>query len=64
MLTATQPSVTAGEGQPHRQLQRKAQVPTPGVGPHSDLINCVSLLPPGYWSFQITAVASHFLLPS
>lgn len=42
---ATQPSVTAGEGQPHGQLQRKARAPTPGVGPHLLLINCGGLLP-------------------
>lgn len=70
MRVATQPSVTAGEGQPHGQLQRKARAPTPGVGPHLLLINCGGLLPrlvtgPGSWdwSFQRSAVASHFLLP-
>lgn len=70
MRVATQPSVTAGEGQPHGQLQRKARAPTPGVGPHLLLINCGGLLPrlvtgPGSWgwSFQRSAVASHFQLP-
>lgn len=42
---ATQPSVTAGEGQPHGQLRRKARAPTPGVDPHLLLINCGGLLP-------------------
>lgn len=45
MRGATQPSATPWEGPPHGQLQGKTSVSTPGVDPHSGLINCSGLLP-------------------
>lgn len=56
MRVATQPSVTAGEGQPTGAAE-ESSAPTPGVGPHLLLINCGGLLPrlvtgPGSWDWS------------